>query len=730
MRKRAISILLIVCMVLTLLPTASAFADSSATATDATTSAHGRLADGGYNIYCLSGEYVTVDTYPSLRSVQLGFPNSTRKVFYVENKGNNQITLRVEDSYSSTGYSYVGIDASIKNGVALKLVDSPYLWNTYAENNNDLIFSLRPPADTKMLASASGGNNAPRTKLILWNKPDMDAPKHGEFRFEPVAASTKTPVASDYSFANLMQTQGAVTPVRIEGNGENSPGAVTVLYNGSTTLPKAAGSYRVTFNVAAEPPAWNAASGLEGGTLVIAPKPSTAKPVGQAINMGGITWRVLDVQDGKALVLSDLILETRAFQENTSLLNAWADSSLRTYLNGDFYDKTFTKKEKNRIVSTTLVNNINPEYSTTFGTDTKDKIFILSAEEVERYLGKDDNARMAYADRRTPAMLNTLINNISANPYEGVYQNYTTWFWWLRTPAKADDRNSLYITTNGEVNNANIDVELGVRPAMWIKVTGGGFKAYKPLSFNKQPKSFTMEDMVTAIAQDIIHEYTGDWVYNFGFPARGPAVGKTESTVGQTGAMPPGYKYWHYVFRMRCWGVLSLNDFDPLAKVTYGQFTDYLIKTMDWNLDQIGAKKGTAAYKNYKFTKETLAIAEKKAGISDTSAKAKPVKAEIKRLSKEVRYWLKAANAGNSGVRLLEGPTKTKYKVGEEFDITGLLVVTGPYGKEKNVNSKLTFTTSGVTLTPGRPFTAAGDKSINISYKGELLMTYPITVKK
>lgn len=725
MKKRLLNIMVTFCFAMALLLTAPA-AESTATATGTETSAHGRLADGGYNIYCLSGQYVTVDTYPSLRSVQLTFPDTALKTFYVENKGNDQITLKVEDSYSSLGYSYVGIDTSIKNGVALKLVDSPYLWNTYAEKDTELVFSLRPSTDTKMFANASGESKVPRTKIVLWTNSDMNAPKHGEFRFEPIAVSVKTPVATDYSFANLTQTKDSVTPVRIEGKGNNSPGKVTVLYDGSTTLPTAAGSYRVTFNVAAEPPAWNAASGLAGGTLVIAPKPTTAAPVGQTIRMGGINWRVLDVQKGKALVLSDLILDNRSFQKNTALLTTWADSPLRTYLNGDFYNKTFTKSEKKRIVSTTLVNNINPQYSTTTGTDTKDKVFLLSAEEVARYF-KDDDTRIAYADRRTPAMLNTLINNLKFNPYEGVYQNYSTWFWWLRTPGQSgtSDRRALYVTRYGEVNEEDIDAELGVRPAMWIKMEGDGFTPYQPLSLNKQPKYFTKEDMVLAITSDVIYTYTGDWVYKFGFPARGPGVKKTEATVGQSGAMPPGYLYSHNVFRMRCWGVLSLDHFDPLEKVTYGQYKDYLMKTMDW-LKKYAADNSS----NFTLTKDILAIAEKKAGISDTSSKANPKKAEIKRLSREMRYWLSAVNAGNSEVRLLESPTKTEYKVGEGFDITGLLVVTGPYGKEKNVNDKLTFTTSGVTLKPGRPFQSAGQKSIDVSYKGIKLLTFPVTVKK
>lgn len=160
-----------------------------------------------------------------------------------------------------------------------------------------------------MFAGASGGKNEPRTKIILWTDINSDAKQYGEFRFEPVADSVKTPVASDYSFTNLSQTEGSVTAVKIERDGKSSPGAITILYDGSIDLPSKAGSYSVTFNVAAELPAWNEAVGLSACKLVIAPKQSNDKRIGQAIVMGGMNWRVLDVQDGKALLISDKILE-------------------------------------------------------------------------------------------------------------------------------------------------------------------------------------------------------------------------------------------------------------------------------------------------------------------------------------------------------------------------------------------------------------------------------------
>lgn len=77
----------------------------------------------------------------------------------------------------------------------------------------------------------------------------------------------------------------------------------------------------------------------------------------------------------------------------------------------------------------------------------------------------------------------------------------------------------------------------------------------------------------------------------------------------------------------------------------------------------------------------------------------------------------------------MDMPTKTKYKVGEKFDITGLRTVTGSYGEKKNVNNKLTFTTSGVKLTSGYKFRTAGKKSITVTYGDQKLLTYQVIVE-
>jgi hypothetical protein len=132
------------------------------------------ISNGWYNLRVMYN-YMNLDAagYAELRK------KSVNQSFYVENKGNHQVTLKISNG------KYLGIAETIKNGVQVKAVNSPYLWNTYSENNAD-IFSLRPSSNTRMVVNASGEKNTDGTHIILWTSPDLNAPNNAEFRFIPV----------------------------------------------------------------------------------------------------------------------------------------------------------------------------------------------------------------------------------------------------------------------------------------------------------------------------------------------------------------------------------------------------------------------------------------------------------------------------------------------------------------------------------------------------------------
>jgi formylglycine-generating enzyme required for sulfatase activity len=95
----------------------------------------------------------------------------------------------------------------------------------------------------------------------------------GNLTVNPVDDTTQTPVASDYTFGNMSQTAGSVTTVTITANSDKSPGAVSnIRYSNSITIPQTAGTYAVSFDVAAAT-GWNAVSGLSAGNLTVIPLP-------------------------------------------------------------------------------------------------------------------------------------------------------------------------------------------------------------------------------------------------------------------------------------------------------------------------------------------------------------------------------------------------------------------------------------------------------------------------
>jgi hypothetical protein len=132
------------------------------------------MANGWYNLRAMNN-YLNLD---AAGNAELRRRNSNQ-AFYVENKGRNQITLKMANG------RYLGITGGIKNGARVKAVSSPYLWNFYSENNAD-IFSLRPATYNKLVINASGQKNADGTHVILWTYSDLNAPNHAEFRFIPV----------------------------------------------------------------------------------------------------------------------------------------------------------------------------------------------------------------------------------------------------------------------------------------------------------------------------------------------------------------------------------------------------------------------------------------------------------------------------------------------------------------------------------------------------------------
>ena len=76
--------------------------------------------------------------------------------------------------------------------------------------------------------------------------------------------------------------------------------------------------------------------------------PSASTKKGDIVRFGQHDWRVLYVRSGSALLLSDEVIEKRPYH-TVSIGITWENSSIREYLNGDFYNNIFTEEEKDKI---------------------------------------------------------------------------------------------------------------------------------------------------------------------------------------------------------------------------------------------------------------------------------------------------------------------------------------------------------------------------------------------
>lgn len=162
------------------------------------------------------------------------------------------------------------------------------------------------------------------------------------------------------------------------------------------------------------------------------------------ITFGNMEWIVLAREGEKALLLSKDCIEERAFHEEMKPVT-WKTCSLRSYLNGTWYEKTFREEEKAKILTTKVKSSDSSECGTPGENDTEDKVFLLSINEVEQYFYYDH-------DR---------IADFNGESHE----------WWLRSPGNFCS--FAVVRRDGGIYSVGWEVDTtygGIRPAIWIKL--------------------------------------------------------------------------------------------------------------------------------------------------------------------------------------------------------------------------------------------------------------------
>jgi hypothetical protein len=191
-----------------------------------------------------------------------------------------------------------------------------------------------------------------------------------------------------------------------------------------------------------------------------------------------INWRVLDVYNGNALIISDKILISNTYHYDAAKLEkvsmreyqsgavTWEKSSIRQYLNGSFYDDAFTTEEKAWIVESMIANSANPWYGTPGGIDTTDKVFLLNIEEVVKYFG--DSGQLRDKNRGNIHWIDDQYNSTRI----AKFANDNASWWWLRSPGRNSNR-VVYVLDSGYIDFSGgffYHDDGGVRPALWLKL--------------------------------------------------------------------------------------------------------------------------------------------------------------------------------------------------------------------------------------------------------------------
>ena len=160
-----------------------------------------------------------------------------------------------------------------------------------------------------------------------------------------------------------------------------------------------------------------------------------------------IEWVILEVNDGKALLLCRQALDCFAFNEENQN-ESWETSSIRTWLNETFFQNAFSPYEQQAVFPASVSNaadECNPEWNKVEASATKDRVFLLSYAEILRYFSEQNGRKTTsteFARGRgagAPGLFTFIISETD---------------WWLRSPGKVPN-DAAFIDVNGAVGTKN-----------------------------------------------------------------------------------------------------------------------------------------------------------------------------------------------------------------------------------------------------------------------------------
>jgi len=194
-----------------------------------------------------------------------------------------------------------------------------------------------------------------------------------------------------------------------------------------------------------------------------------------------IEWRVLDKKGDEVLLISEYGLDAQPFDTSGKERVLWKDSTIRKWLNDNFYNSAFSEDEKENIVLSYSEgfeennNSIHPmggKPNAHLERETEDKLFLLSYTELVQYFAESPG--MGYYELwRGYDELLCYPTEYAKQQLEPLYKTDAC-AWWLCNPQ--------YDTGDGFSNCVEVITAFGtreaaqmmntrryaVRPAMWV----------------------------------------------------------------------------------------------------------------------------------------------------------------------------------------------------------------------------------------------------------------------
>ncbi|MBP0057983.1 Bacterial Ig-like domain (group 2) [uncultured Eubacterium sp.] len=215
-----------------------------------------------------------------------------------------------------------------------------------------------------------------------------------------------------------------------------------------------------------------------------------------------IKWRVLNVQNGKAFLLADIVLDNQKYNMNEKKC-FWSDSSMRSWLNGyekaenqsgidytskNFIGSAFSMTEQKAIKVTHVVNKGGVNYGTMIGDkDTEDKIFLLSELEACTTAANkygfateercEDEARRCSCSTYAYAM-GAWRGGDGGNYVNSIKRGRV--YWWLRASVSLDGESPDFIESGGRVHSlgGGYNSTGGMRPALYMNLADSNNYTY------------------------------------------------------------------------------------------------------------------------------------------------------------------------------------------------------------------------------------------------------------